>query len=238
MTFILCSYLKLYIRDEQGEKIPVALEDENQIFTNIKKYTKNKNRFVLVSNNPDNYEDNDKRFNIFCEGLKKSELLFKESVLLDGRNKNNAREILEKADLMILCGGKCLCQNKFFKEIKMKEILEESEALIIGISAGTMNLCENVYNFPEENMDLKERRWIKGLGFCKDIVVPHFNGEDITYQIPCEEIDVVNDYILPTSMKKDLVGLPNDSYILINEEGMKLFGNVYKISKGKCEKID
>ena len=55
------------------------------------------------------------------------------------------------------------------------------------------------------------------------------------YQV-IEDIDVINDYILPYSNEKELIGLPNDSYILIADDKISYYGNIYKIHNGKSTK--
>lgn len=240
MTIFLTSRLKTHIKDEEGNRIAVPLDDENQILTNIKKHLKGTKRLVYVANNPDNIEENDFRiltyfesFNLTWRGGE-----FEEKILLDSRNISKSKEILENADLIILSGGKCLCQKKFFENIGLKDILTKFQGVVIGISAGTMNLCKTVANFPEELSDLDEPRWFEGLGFCDDIIIPHFDGENKIYQIECEEVDVIGDYVLPASYEKALTGIPNGSYILLDENDKKeYFGTVYKISKGKVKKL-
>lgn len=129
-----------------------------------------------------------------------------------------------------------MCQLNFFNQINLKEILKNFDGLLIGISAGTMNLCKTVANFPEEECDLAEPRWLEGLGFYDKTVIPHFDGENLKYQIECE-IDLVKDWILPMSFKEPFIGIPNDSYILIDGNKIKFYGNMYLIDAGKVSKI-
>ncbi len=121
----------------------------------------------------------------------------------------------------------------------MKKLLENFKGLVIGISAGTMNLCKTIYNFPEEISDLDEPRWFDGLGFCDDIIIPHFDGENKIYQLDFEGLlNVVDDYVLPASYEKDFIGITNNSYILVDNDGNKqYFGPTYKISKGNVTKM-
>ena len=137
--------------------------------------------------------------------------------------------------MIILCGGKCLIQNKFFEKINLKEFLQSYKNLVIGISAGSMNLCNTVANFPEELVDIDDPRWFDGLGFCDKIIIPHFDQNG--YQFDCPEVDLVNDYIFPMSVGKEFYGIDNDSYILINNNKIELFGNIYKIFDKKIQKI-
>ena len=237
MTIILTSRLETHVRDENGTKTSIPIEDKNEILTNIKKYLKGNKRLVYVANNPKNIEENDIRIVPVFESFDKTGLYFDEKILLDCRNIKQAKEILTDADLIILSGGKCLCQLKFFKKIKLKKILQNYQGLVIGISAGTMNLCKIVANFPEEKADLKEKRWLKGLGFFDEIIIPHFDGETNTYQIECDEVDLVNDYVLPMSHKHKFIGLPNESYVLIdNDLNVKYYGVSYEISNGEVKR--
>ena len=83
---------------------------------------------------------------------------------------------------------------------------------------------------------MPEPRWLEGLGFYDKIVIPHFDGENLKYQIECE-IDLVKDWILPMSFKEPFIGIPNDSYILIDGNKIKFYGNMYLIDAGKVSKI-
>lgn len=235
MTIMPTSRLDTYKVNEQGEKMTLALTNYNELLTNLKKAIKGTNRIVVIANDPYNNEENDTRFQVVFESFKLTGFDFKEKVVLDARNASDAKNILLGADVIILSGGKVLCQNKFLKVIKLKRILKNYEGLVIGISAGTMNLCKKVANFPEELCDLKEKRWIKGLGFHDDIIIPHFDG--VSYQIECEEVDVVKDFVLPSSYKHTLLGFPNGSYVLIDhEKKVTYFGDMYTIEKGEVKK--
>lgn len=214
-------------------------ENENGISTNLKKFLKNTNRVVYIANNPNDIEENDRRAQSCFEYLAFCGLDFNEKILLDKRNYKRCKEILAGADFVILSGGKCPCQNKFFKKIRLRKFLKHYNGLAIGISAGTMNLCKTVANFPEEIADLEQLRWLKGLNLFDGSIIPHFDGEAVKYQIECEEIDLINDYVLPMSDKRDLIGIPNGSYILINNDWTtEYFGAMYRISKGKVEKMN
>ena len=239
MTIILSSILATHYYDEQGNKCPTPLGDDNGILTEIFARVKNRGRAVYVTNDPFDTEHNDISAPPVFEGLSLSGLSFKENIILDCRNESDAKSIISGADLVILSGGKILCQREFFGRIKLDKILEEYSGLVIGISAGTMNLCKTVANFPEERSDLGQPLWVEGLGFFDGIIIPHFDGETKSYQLPCDEIDVIGDYVLPLSKGKTFIGLPNLSYILIDDGGKATArGTMYTISDGKVEKLN
>ena len=234
MILFLTSRLNTRVMDENGNKITIPIENVNGVLDNIKKYLSGTNRVVYVSNDPNNVIENEERIKNMMDSFSLSNLNFNEKILLDARNKKDAKNIILGANIVILSGGKILCQNKFFRSIRLKKILKHFNGIVIGMSAGTMNLCKTIYNFPEENADIKERRWVKGLGLYDKIIIPHFDGETNAYQIECEEVDVVNDYIFPASHKKEFLGIPNGSYILIDgNKNVSFFGEMYTIKDGK-----
>ncbi len=235
MAIFLTSQLNTHYKDENGNRISIPLEDENKFLTNLRKHLKKTNRIVYVANNPNNIEENDIRVVPFFDSFEKTGFHFKEKILLDRRNKSQAKEILSNADLIILSGGKCLCELNFFNEIGLKEILKNFDITTIGISAGSMNLCKIVNNFPEELVDMSEPRWLNGLEFYDGIIIPHFDGKNKKYQFETE-IDLINDYVLPMSKEKEFLGIPNGSYILIDKNKVEYYGDMYKISNGKVKK--
>lgn len=239
MAFILASLLRTHIYDENGDRVPVALEDENGILQAVKAFLPSTKSLVVVANDPRDFDDNDRKISTVAESFVKTGMPFDYATVLDERNKAAAADVILSADLIILSGGKCLCQNKFFKEINLKALLAHHTSVIIGVSAGAMNLCKTVANFPEEQGDTQDPRWFDGLGFFGGIIIPHFDGETATYQFDCGDIDPVRDYILPMSNTADFIGLPNDAFITIDNRGAIAYhGDAYKISKGVVTKIN
>ena len=235
MAIILASYLNAYTKDELGHHIATKLQNENNILDNIKKYVTKLDKFVFVANDQFDRDDNVDRFNAICQSLKMSGLDFKENILLDYINKENAKEIINNANLVILGGGKCLCQKQFFIEMKMYDLLEDFDGLVIGVSAGAMNLCETVANFPEEFEDLEEPRWFGGLGFFDPIIIPHFDGK---YNLPYHDTELANDYIWSMSKEKEFLGIANNAYILIDGEKIEYYGDIYSINNEIIIKIN
>lgn len=233
MAIILTSFLHTHYRDEVGIRHPTKIEDVNLILTNIKNNLKSTNKIVVVANDQYDFNDNELKGKVVFDGFKKSGLDFKQKIVLDERNKQKANDILVDADLIILSGGKCFRQINFLNEIGFADFLKNYDGLVIGVSAGSMNLCSEVANFPEEFEDLGDPRWLNGLCFCDDIMIPHFDGKTVSYQFDVP-LNVARNYVLPASIGKTFVGLDNDAYILIDNQGnKKYYGNICHISDSK-----
>ena len=230
VTFVLASMLSTYTVNEFDVKMPIAMQNENGVLDAIKDNLSGTNLCLIIANDPNNYEKNDEKCAIFTESLEKAGLKFNQTLVLDNRTKELAPLNIKRANLILLQGGKIICQNEFLKEIRFADRLKFSNAVVIGVSAGAMNLAKEVYNFPESRQDLSEMREIKGLSFYDKIIIPHFDGDNLNYQLPLDDnIDPVKDYILPYSNKKSLLGLPNGSFVLVKNKIAEIFGKHYII---------
>ncbi len=213
------------IKKENEIKIPVEFYSKNDFLLNMKKSLKSNKKFVLIASNPFNFEQNDKFLEMDIEALKLSGLYFDKYLILDNRNKSNISEVLNDSSLIFLCGGNTYIQNQFFNEINLKKYLKKLDVTIVGISAGSINSANIVFNSPEEDEDLSNPCILEGLSLTKFNVEPHFNiNNDNVIQMKS---------ILDESYNRVIYGLPDGSYIKDN----RVYGNCYKIYQGSIEKI-
>ena len=236
MKCILTSYIDLYDKDEAGNRIAKNFGNDNKILDNIKKYINKYDNFLFVASNEFDNEATDVYANVTFESFNMT-LPFENYYILDSRTEDIADELIQKADLIFLCGGHVPTQNKFFNNINLKEKIKSTNALIIGGSAGAMNMADTVYCPPElegEAIDPKFNKVYKGLGLTNINVFPHY---DELKDYPVDEIHVIKEIVIPDSFKYDIYAINNGSYILIDDKNY-LYGEAYLIKDGKIEKIN
>ena len=213
------------IKKENGKRIPVKFFENNNFLKNMKESINDYNKFVIIASAPDNHEQNDYYLKLDMEVLALSGLNFKENIVLDNRNKDDIVNVLENSSLIFLSGGDTLQQNEFFKKINLKEYIKETNACIIGISAGAINSAKIVFNSPEEEKDLTNPSILEGLDLTTINVEPHFD---------CDKISKIQmDAILKESNNRVIYGLPDKSYIFNN----KVYGKCYRVYKENIELI-
>ncbi|PID84304.1 hypothetical protein CSB09_01640 [Candidatus Gracilibacteria bacterium] len=227
--------------NEKRERFVIPLTNKNFYLSQIQKYITGYNRVVFIANDPANFEMNNERSYMHFQSLEMTGLRFKEKIILDNRNKKDYKTILENADLIFLSGGKLICQLEFFREISLKEFIKDYSGLIIGASAGAMTLCNYMTNFPEYLHEIDNRKTedyiIEGLGLNDDIIIPHFDGKSFGKTYLNEGIDYMNDYILPLSVGRTLLGIPDGSYILLHDGKKEYFGDFFLIENKKITKV-
>ncbi|MBR2289317.1 MAG: Type 1 glutamine amidotransferase-like domain-containing protein [Clostridia bacterium] len=211
------------IKKVDGKKIADLFSNENNFLDELKNSLKDYKKFVLVASNPHGIEQNSFYLELDKEALNMSGLYFDEYVVLDDRNKNKVEETLKDASLIFLCGGDTYVQNMFFNEIDLKKYISNIDASIVGISAGSINSADVVFNSPEKKEDLEHPCILSGLSLTNLNIEPHFELNNTN------EIQV--NAIMEESYNRVIYGIPDGSYIKNN----KFFGRCYKVFEGKIE---
>lgn len=232
MTLFLASNIG-GVKKENGKKVVTKFYEKNEFLTKLKISLKDNKKFVLVASDPRNYERNDLFLNMDIEAFNLSGIKFKEYVVLDNRNSNDIEKVLQDSDLIFLCGGNTFVQNNFFNEINLKKYINKIDSVIVGISAGSINSADVVYNSPEKEEDLANPEILKGLGLTNINIEPHFKIENINN----EEGSIKNNSIIKESYNRVIYGLNDSAYILVDNNKKTIYGKCYKIHNGNIELI-
>lgn len=236
MNVILTSCLDLYSKNEKGERVAHNFGNENGILDIIKKLTPKQDNFVFVASVEDNYLATDIYATVTINSFKQT-FPFKNYIVLDGRTKDSAKEIIESADFIFLCGGHVPTQNKFFNNINLAEIIKNAKGLIVGGSAGSMNCAETVYAQPElegESLDPNYKKYIKGLGLTKISILPHFEER---HDDMLDGKSILNEISLPDSFIRPFIAYSDGAYIYDNGVTQTVYGKATLFENGKMTEI-
>ena len=212
------------------------ISPENDFLKNLKACIPAHANGLYISAYPDDPGAGDRFSQDVAYAFEEEDLGFREMTVLDRRNEQDAQMLIWKADLIVLGGGHVPTQNEFFQEIRLRELLENYQGVIMGISAGTMNSAENVYVQPEEPGESVPEfpRWAPGLGLTDIHVLPHYQNvknsmldgkrlfEDVTYA---------------DSMGHCFYAFVDGTYLLVEEGRTRLFGEAYRLCDGVMEQI-
>ena len=236
MNLILTSCLDLYTKNENGERIAHNFGNENGILDLIKKLTPKQKNFVFVASVESNYDATDIYANVTFDSFKLT-FPFDNYIVLDGRTKDQTKEIIENADLIFLCGGHVPTQNQFFNNINLREVIKNTNALIIGGSAGSMNSADIVYAQSEldgESIDPNYKKYIKGLGLTSISILPHFE-QRLDYTLDGKNI--FKEISLPDSMIRPFIAYSDGAFIYDNRESQLMYGKAYLFDNGSYQQI-
>lgn len=232
MIKFLTSNLNHYHK-ENGNKIANEVDNTNGLVDQIKQYLKATSSILFISADSKDTEKVIQYSNLLFVALKLSVISFNEYNILYEDTKNKAKELVNKADFIFLSGGDTYIQNCFFNEINLKELLKNFDGIVIGQSAGSINMATNVFNSPEEKEE-SEPIYFEGLGLTELNIEPHFNLDSTNFN---EYENYQRDYILKESEKRTIYALCDTSHILIINDEKNIYGESYIIKNGIINKI-
>lgn len=212
------------------------LNPENQFLDNLSQCLPENPRCLFVCSNPDDPEMTDRFAEEMAEAFQEAGIEFSEFAVLDRRDQEDAQMLIWQSDFIILSGGHVPTQNAFFQEIGLRELLENYQGVLMGISAGTMNCADRVYVQPEEpgESDPEFERFLPGLGITDVNVLPHYQ------QVRDYELDgmrLFEDITYADSMDECFFAFVDGTYLLIDGDETLLYGEAYCIQDGEIEQI-
>lgn len=211
------------------------LYKRNSFLKNLKKDWPEKATMLYIASDPDNYELTDK----YAYRHKKAyeEVLNVKSFTIIDHRISNPQDYLSKADVLVLAGGHCPTQMAYFNELKLKDFIKDFKGVVIGCSAGTMNMEKTVYSIPElegEAIDPNYQRFYFGLGLYDIYIVPHFN---LYRDYRVDGLRLIEDIAKEDSYKIDIHFFNDSTYLYLNEDSKTIYGETHLMSKGSLKKI-
>ena len=199
----------------------------NEITIKLKEDLKGKNSVVFIASSPSSYDENDMYVNGNNDtvvGLKnhlKQVMDIKDITVIDERiNKKNAKESILSADVVYLLGGNPLTQLEYIKSNEFDQVLREYDGIILGTSAGAMNMAK--YGYYSKDKDCLNTFFYDALGIVDVTIDPHFD---------IENKEQVKDALI-FSKEHVIVGVPNSSAICFNDGKTEYIGQCYIFEDG------
>lgn len=223
------SFNNYYVLD--NKKIAQQLDNKNNIVECIKDNLKDNQTMLFIPSDINDKEKTNMYSSILFESFKLSGILFEEFIVLDDISKT--KEYVDKASLIFLSGGDTYIQNKLFSKMNLKQCLKNYNGLIIGQSAGTINMATKAYNSPEE-MEQSEPILFNGLGLVNINVEPHFiyNEDEFNEAELYQREDIIYN-----SYERKIYGQCDGSHIVIDDNNIKVYGETYLIHNGSIKLI-
>ncbi len=121
---------------------------------------------------------------------------------------------INKYGLIFLMGGRTLEQNEILSKYNFKEVLNSYKGVVIGMSAGALNMCNDSILTPGDG-DVNETFEFKGLGLVNLTVDVHFNPSDTNH---IKHLKNVN---------KKIYCITDNGAIIENRGSLLMIGDIY-----------
>ena len=134
--------------------------------------------------------------------------------------------------MVFLAGGHVATEQEWFRFICLRDLLEDYHGVVIGTSAGSMNMAEEVYAWPEEPGETElpyGKLFFPGLGLAKTVVLPHYQ------KVKEGRLDgklFVQEIAAGHSWGRRFYAIPDGSYVVVKGGVHTLWGEGYRLADG------
>ncbi len=218
------------IKKIDGVRIVSPIDDSNGIIEQIKKCLVKEDTFVYFASDPTCSHKTDMYAKFVFDSFKLSGFNFKNYIIIDDRFDGDLKNVVDSADIVFLTGGDTKTQMDFFERIGLRNILKDYKGVIIGQSAGSMNLA-NLVVCPPEDESVSTYIW-NGLGIVDINIEPHFSEDDFSKD------DFYNNKLKEISKIYPLYAYGDGAHIYYDGFNYSIYGNVYYLFDSKLEEIN
>ncbi|MNC06777.1 Peptidase family S51 [compost metagenome] len=186
---------------------------------------------VMISAGPSGYEGEQINFDDISEWtwLHQANLIFDEYHFIDYRmQKEEARRVIQNASVIFLCGGDPSLQNGLLTEYELSDLIKNSNAVILGASAGALNMAAKWMELDNADDDTETGKRYDGIGFDPFAYESHSKRDYATF---------VQGYLFPLSEEMDVYAAEQESAIRVKDGRVEIMGPVYLISRSKIQKL-
>ncbi len=233
LTSSLGGYKKVKKGNEVVKEI-VKCDNSNSFIDRLKLVSPKINTFVFIASNPNGFDKTDEYANTIVKALNLDDFQIENLIIIDHRFIGDVEKTILSADVVFLAGGNVPTQNNYFKEIKLKSILDKYQGVLIGQSAGSMNCSKIVYTQPEEDEEFEDenyQRQISGLGLVDFAIMPHMNNAN---DIDEQNHPSVMQMSLEDSFSIPHYGIFDYGFIEIKDNKTISYGKTLLIKNGQC----
>lgn len=234
MKVFLTSNLNHYEKID-GVKVAKEIDNKNGLVDQLKSKLGGTRGILYIPADASDKGRIEEYSKILFDALRLSGIVFDNYYIVD--DKSSVEEVRDKvlnSDLIFLSGGDTFTQMQYFEDIKLRDILSNYEGVIVGQSAGAINLVEDVYNSPECEEDFSRPCCFKGLGKTNINIEPHFVLD--TSDFDSDEM-LHRNVMLEESRKRYLYAISDGSHIF--DDGVEgiIYGECYLLRDGEVEKV-
>ncbi len=234
MKVFLTSNLNHYEKID-GVKVAKEIDNKNGLVDQLKSKLDGTRGILYIPADASNKDKIEEYSKILFDALRLSGIVFDNYYVVDDKSSvGDVRDKVLNSDLVFLFGGDTFTQMQYFEEIKLRDILSNYGGVIVGQSAGAINLAEDVYNSPECEEDLSRPSSYKGLGKTNINIEPHFVLD--TSNFDSDEM-LHRSAMLEESKKRDLYAILDGSHIFDDGVECTIYGECYLLRDGEVKKM-
>ena len=190
----------------------------DKIAAELQKILTERRSLVFISAWPDRYKQNDDDSTGMHQMFALRNMPFSHFSVIDERTGSGiAQKKIETASCLFLMGGNATMQMDFIHRKGIFEKIKAFEGVILGVSAGSMNMGNPVVDIYESTVPYD------GFGFLNLTIKAHYPLTDENLSNATKQV----------SMKMPVTLMKDESAIFVTESGITMIGEIYRMDRGE-----
>lgn len=163
--------------------------------------------------------------------LDKANIMFNEYHLINyDIQKKEAQLLIAAASVIFLLGGDTIKQNEFLIEYELSNVIKKSNAIVIGASAGAINMSLKWLCSKKLGYDVEKSSVYDGIGLDSFSILSHFDLEN--------NLTLVQRELYSLSEEMNIYVSNKDCAIRVKGDKIDILGDVYLISHSTLKKLE
>ena len=188
----------------------------------------NRKSLVMISSNPSSLE---------ADGATERSWLHQAGIVFDEDHvinyhisREDAQRLIRNASVIFLLGGDTIKLNTFLDEYELAKPIKQSRAVILGASAGAINMSAKWICSKNFGYDVERSTIYDGIGLDDFAVLSHFNLEN--------DLSMVHNELSSLSEEVTIYASNKDCAVRVKGGNIDIVGDVYLISHTKMQKLE
>ena len=190
----------------------------DEIAEKLREWISIRDNLVFVSAWPSDFDRNDDDAAGMHGMFAERGMGFSRFSVIDRRtDPDEAGQMIREASCIFLMGGNATLQMRLIHDKLIYDALHESSAVVLGVSAGSMNMGKTTVDIWESLVPYE------GLGFADITMIGHFSYDDT------ERLRLMKE----ASMDRPICAMEDESAVFIGNGKVDIIGNIHRIDKGE-----
>ena len=197
------------------------MEIYQKIINFLNKHLLNNKNIAFITADFNDYSSNDKYIKIIIKLFNDKKFMFSSVYTIDNRiDSNMMKKYIKDSNIIFLLGGDILKKIKFINKYKLKNIIKEKNKVVIGMSAGAINMAKTVVLARDIDDGIPNLSIYKGIGITDINIEPHCDFRNEEHWKDIEE----------ASFYFDIIVMNDDCYVIVDNDIINYYGSYVKMT--------
>lgn len=196
----------------------------DEIIDFINENLKTEKKIAFIASTFEAFDKNDYYSQKLLEAFQEKNMCFDENYIIDNRCSNDEMiRNINDSNIIFIMGGDTLEQIKNINKYNLKEYINSNDKIVIGMSAGSINMAKKVVLAKDEEDNIPELSIYNGIGITDLNIEPHCDFKNKEHWKEIEEASQISDIIV----------MNDDCFIIGDNDNIKYYGSYIILKKSK-----